>query len=330
VQIEVYDPKRSSLPSEWSNLLRKTGLTPDSPAETTILIWEEDDLIATGSRDGNLLKYIAVDPAHQGEDLTASLLTQLRQDAFIHGIQHLFLYTKPANRYLFQGLFFSPVAQTRDVLLMEDRRDGLASFLKQLPRFPEAETIGAAVMHCNPFTRGHRYLIETAAAECDRLIVFVLSEDRGMFSAADRIALVRAGTADLANVTVLPTGPYLISAATFPTYFLKSGADSNAIQCQLDVEIFAGHIAPAMNITRRYVGTEPLSPVTNAYNRILLAELPPRGIEVREIPRVECGDAPISASRVRQLLQEGALEELQALVPPTTWQYLSNKYQKED
>ena len=325
MDIEILDPRRKPLPSEWKALLKKAGLTPDAPAETTVLIWVDDELAATGSRDGDLIKYMAVDPLHRGEDLTATLLTQLRQDAFAHGKSHLFLYTKPKNRLMFQDLFFYPVAQTQDVLLMEDRRDGLKNYVSGLPRFPEAETVGAAVMHCNPFTRGHRYLIETAAKDCDRLYVFVLSEDRGLFPAADRIELVRQGTADLPNVTVLPTGPYLISAATFPTYFLQSGADTGAIQCQLDVEIFAGKVAPALGITRRYVGTEPLSAVTDAYNRVLLSQLPQHGIEVHEIPRIELDGAPISASRVRALLQEGRLTETEPLVPPTTFAYLQRK-----
>ena len=325
MDIEILDPRKRSLPSEWTALLKKAGLTPDASAETTVLIWVDDELAATGSRDGDLIKYMAVDPGHRGEDLTATLLTQLRQDAFAHGKSHLFLYTKPKNLMMFRDLFFYPVAQTRDVLLMEDRRDGLRSFVNGLPRYPEAKTVGAAVMHCNPFTKGHRYLIETAAKDCDRLYVFVLSEDRGMFPAADRIALVRQGTADLPNVTVLPTGPYLISAATFPTYFLQSGADTGAIQCQLDVEIFAGSVAPALGITRRYVGTEPLSAVTDAYNRVLLSQLPQHGIAVSEIPRLEQDGAPISASRVRALLQEGRIAETEALVPPTTFAYLQKK-----
>jgi len=293
-----------------------------------VLIWDDDELAATGSRDGELIKYMAVDPLRQGEDLTATLLTQLRQDAFSCGISHLFLYTKPRNRLMFQNLFFYPVAETKDVLLMEDRRDGLGQFLKPLPRYPEANTIGAAVMHCNPFTNGHRYLIETAASECDRLYVFILSEDRGMFSAADRLELVRQGTADLPNVTVLPSGPYMISSATFPTYFLPSGTDAGSVQCHLDVEIFAGSIAPALGITRRYVGTEPLSPVTNAYNRALLSALPARGIEVREILRKEESGAPISASRVRALLEKGDLAAIRPLVPPTTYQYLLTRQQE--
>ena len=205
----------------WTAFLRRAGLTPDEGVESTVLIWEDGDLIAAGSRQDNVLKCIAVDPAHQGEGLTATLLTHLRQDAMAAGHRHLFLYTKPRNRTMFSSLFFYPVAKTDDVLLMENRKNGVQEFVAGLEAPKTEGTIGAVVMNCNPFTRGHRYLIETAARDCDWLYVFVLSEDKSAFPAADRLALVKAGTADLPNVTVQPTGPYLISSATFPTYFLK-------------------------------------------------------------------------------------------------------------
>jgi len=328
MNIQSCIPKQTPLPPQWSVLLAKTGLTPETTPEYTVLVWDGSDLIATGSRDGSLLKYLAVDPARQGEDLTATVLTHLRQEAFAAGCRHLFLYTKPRNRFLLQGLFFYPVAQTKDVLLMEDRKDGLKQYLESLPRFPEADTIGAAVMNCDPFTNGHRYLIETAAKDCDRLYVFVLSEDRGHFPAKDRLALVQAGTADLPNVTVVETGPYLISAATFPTYFLPNRDQVGVAQCQLDIEIFGRYLAPALGITLRYVGTEPLSDLTNDYNRTLEASLPSHGITLHQISRLEQNGAAVSASRVRALLAEGNLEALQALVPPTTYRYLSHLQQE--
>lgn len=322
MEIISYVPRRQPLPPQWQQLLQKAGLTPEAVPEYTVLVWDGETLVATGSRDGSLLKYLAVDPARQGEDLTATVLTHLRQEAFSHGITHLFLYTKPRNRYLMEGLFFYPVVQSGEILLMEDRQGGFARYLADLPRFPAAQTVGAAVMNCDPFTNGHRYLIETAAAQCDRLYVFVLSEDRGHFPASDRLALVRAGTADLKNVTVAATGPYLLSAATFPTYFLPDRDHAGQARCQLDVELFARHLAPTLGITHRYVGTEPLSPLTGQYNRALAAMLPPHGIALHELPRLELDGQPVSASRVRALLAQGELDDVRPLVPPTTYQYL--------
>jgi len=316
---------KTQLPPEWTELLKKTGLTPETEPEYTVLIWDGDTLAATGSRDGNILKYLAVDPAFQGQDMTATVLTHLRQNAFSEGYRDLFLFTKPQNRFLLQGLFFYPVAQTADVLLMEDKKDGLKSHIESLPHYPQAETIGAAVMNCDPFTLGHRYLIERAAADCDRLHVFVLSEDRGHFPAADRLQLVREGTADLENVTVVETGPYLISAATFPTYFLKDRDTAGSAQCRLDVKIFAEHFAPGLNITRRYVGTEPFSALTKEYNLTLARELPNYGIELIEIPRLEKSGTAVSASRVRALLKQGDIAAVKPLVPDTTYAYLTQE-----
>lgn len=314
---------RGSTRNAWEVLLHKAGLEPDTDSNSTVLVWDDaGELIATASRQDNLLKCIAVDDAHQGEGLTATLLTTLRQDAFQDGYKHLFLYTKPQNRYMFSSLFFYPIAETKQVLLMENQQHGIQSFLDTLPVSPCCGMVGAAVMNCNPFTKGHRYLIETAAKECDRLYVFVLSEDKSAFSTQDRMEMVKLGTADLPNVTVLPTGPYLISSATFPTYFLKDRDNAESVHCLLDIEIFCKYYAPKFGITRRYVGTEPLSPMTNQYNNALKEYLPEKGIALCEIPRLEEAGIPVSASRVRELLQSKNFDALRELVPETTYTYL--------
>lgn len=322
MDIELVADLRGTKLESWKKLLEKAGLEADPQVQRTVLIWECEELIATGSRQDNLLKCIAVDDNHQGEGLTATLLTQLRQDAFSDGYSHLFLYTKPKNLTMFSSLFFYPVAQTEQVLLMENKQNGIETFLNALPVSAKEGMIGAAVMNCNPFTKGHRYLIETAAKECDHLYVFVLSEDKSEFSAADRMEMVKLGTADLPNVTVLPTGPYLISSATFPTYFLKDREGAEQVHCILDIEIFCKYFVPKFGITRRYVGTEPLSPMTAQYNEALSKHLPEKGIELRQIPRLEVFGLPVSASAVRACLEQGDTETLQTLLPETTYEYL--------
>lgn len=321
METELVYSLRGGKRQAWEALLKSAELEPDNTWESTVLIWDGDQLIAAASRQGNLLKCIAVDSRRQGEGLTATLLTQLRQDAFSSGHSHLFLYTKPKNRAMFSSLFFYPIAETGDVLLMENKQGGIRGFLEGLP-VSSGETVGAAVMNCNPFTKGHRYLIETAAKECDRLYVFVLSEDKSEFSAKDRLEMVKRGTADLPNVTVFPTGPYLISSATFPTYFLKDRENAESVHCLLDIEIFCNYYVPKFGITRRYVGTEPLSPMTNQYNTALKQHLPEKGILLREIPRLAQDGTPVSASAVRALLQQKDFAALRQLLPETSYEYL--------
>ena len=310
----------------WAQLLAQAGLHAEDVPEKTVLIWDGEELAATGSRQGNILKYLAVAEDYQGQDLTAKVLTALREDAFREGIDHLFLYTKPQNKYLFTPLFFYPVAQTDSVLLMEDRRGGIRQHMAAYPQGVAGGVVGAAVMNCNPFTYGHRYLIEQAARECDWLYVFVLSQEQPPFPAADRLELVRLGTQDIPNVTILPSGPYLLSAATFPTYFLKDREAAGQIQCALDIEIFANYYAPHFGITRRFVGSEPLSPMTNLYNKALRENLPGRGIEVTEFPRLEMSGIPVSASAVRALLGKNQPIALRTLVPQTTFDYLQKQH----
>ncbi|MBE6934052.1 MAG: [citrate (pro-3S)-lyase] ligase [Ruminococcaceae bacterium] len=311
----------------WMELLQEAGLTPPTKIPRTALLWEAGKLIGTASRTENIIKYIAVSREHQGEDRTATLLTALRQDAFQAGYDHLFLYTKPENEMLFRSLFFYPVAKTEQVLLLESRKNGIKDFLQSLQIQSAQGNVGSVVMNGNPFTLGHRFLIETAAQACDRLYVFVLSEDCSEFSFTDRFRMAKLGTADLSNVTVLPTGPYLISAATFPTYFLKDKAAADEAQCALDAGIFSQWFAPYFNISCRYIGTEPTCHVTAAYNRVLKQRLPELGIRVIEIPRLCAGDCPVSASTVRKWMAEKNWEEIQKLVPSTTFDYL---YKQEE
>ncbi len=309
----------------WKDFLKKSALEPDDSVTQTALLWDGDNLVATGSRDGNLLKCIAVDKSRQGEGLTATIITNLRKEAFSEGINHLFLYTKPQNKMMFSDLFFYPVAQTDKVLLMEDKKDGINKFLEQFSVDNITGKIGCVVMNCNPFTLGHQYLIENACKECDHLYVFVVSEDKSIFSSDDRIEMVRKGTAHLPNVNVLPTGPYLISSATFPTYFLADRESASQIHCLLDIEVFVKYYVPRFNITTRYVGTEPISPMTNQYNMALKEFLPQHNVALKEIPRLEISGAPISASRVRALIDSKNTQAIKPLVPDTTYEFLARK-----
>jgi [citrate (pro-3S)-lyase] ligase len=236
----------------------------------------------------------------------------------------LFLYTKPTNKNIFTSLFFYPIVETSKVLFMENKKNGISDFLKNYSTKKEQGVIGSLVMNCNPFTLGHQYVIEKASKECKEVYVFVLSEESDGFSANDRFQMVKRGTCHLKNVTVLKTGPYLISSATFPTYFLKDRDSVDQIFCEVDIEIFAQYFVPYFGITRRYVGTEPLSPMTDKYNDALKKILSEKSIEFIEVSRKENQGIPISASEVRRRIKDGDISSLDKLVPASTLEYLLN------
>ena len=320
--IEVLKELNKTKYKAWKSLLESASLEEEPNADTYVLIWEDTSLIACGSRYGSILKCIAVNTEFQGEGITASVITALKHDATKSGINHLFLYTKPENKEVFEDLFFYTVAQTDRVLLMEDNKNGISDFLKTICTEDVSKPSGCIVMNCNPFTLGHQYLIETASRECSHLYVFIVSEDKSKYSAEDRLEMAKRGCGHIGNVTVLPTGPYLISQATFPTYFLKDKGNAAQIKCLLDIDIFIKHYVPRFNITSRYVGTEPLCPVTNEYNSMLKKHLTPCGIEVKEFPRLEISGQPISASRVRELMVKGDIDSAKKLLPDTTLEFI--------
>ena len=223
--------------------------------------------------------------------------------------------------------------------MLENRKNGLERFYSAfLPESPENHGntltggVGCIVMNCNPFTKGHLALITYAASRCSLLHIFVVEEDRSLFPFEVRMRLVREGTAHLPNVKVHPSGPYMISSATFPTYFLKKGEDAARIQSELDITLFASRIAPLFHITKRFAGEEPLDPVTRDYNEAMIRLLPQYSISFIKIARTtaetpEGNPEVISASRVRKLLAEtGVTEEVLQLVPPCTAQYLKNEF----
>ncbi|MBP3837323.1 MAG: [citrate (pro-3S)-lyase] ligase [Pyramidobacter sp.] len=274
--------------------LASLGLLYDDGVEMSVCACDDDgEIIATASRQGPVLKCVGVSPDHQGEGLAASVVSETVTDAISAGLSHLFVFTKPSNRQIFDDLGFFPIVETTDVLFMENRRDGVKRFVEAIERPSSAGTVGAVVANCNPFTKGHRYLMETAASQCDFLHVFVLSAEKSLFPASLRFEMVKRGTSHLKNVAVHPTGDYLISAATFPDYFLKDRARVDDVKCELDLAIFARCFARPLGITRRVVGTEPLSPVTALYNETMKKLLPSLGVEVTEVPRVEAGGAPV-------------------------------------
>jgi len=211
-----------------------------------------------------------------------------------------------------------------------EKDETLQAYLKNLNKLREdniaAKNIGAVVVNCNPFTNGHKYLIEKASEMVDFLYIFVVEENKSFFSFDDRKNLVEKGTSHLKNVQVLPSGHFIISSFTFPGYFTKEEI-APEIDSSFDVEIFGKYVCPALNITTRFVGTEPNCQITKAYNSSMKEILPFYNVELIELERFEYNELPISATSVRKLLEEKQFHEIQKIVPTTTYTFLLEKFQ---
>ncbi len=309
-------------------LLSKEEIRKDSNLDYTCAMFDDDmNIIATGSCFKNTLRCLAVDNSYQGEGLMNQIVTHLIDYEFSRGLTHLFLYTKNKSMKFFKDLgFFEIVNIENQIVFMENKRTGFSDYLENLKKdLKNGNNIASLIMNANPFTLGHQYLVEKASSENDILHLFIVSDDSSLVPFEVRKSLVIEGTKHLKNICYHETGDYIISSATFPSYFQKDEVSVIESQANLDIEVFT-KIARVLNINRRYVGEEPNSLVTNIYNQTMLKKLPVNNIECIVVPRKKYSDNVISASTVREIIKTGDLEDLKNLVPETTYNYfLSNE-----
>jgi len=310
-------------PEEARQLIEAQGLAFEPGYDDLVGVYEEGRLVACGARAGYVLKMVAIEPGHQGGDTLGELVTGLIRSGLAAGQDSLFVFTRPQLARTFEHLNFRLLASHGAAALLE-YGPGLAAWLADQAGLVRPGRNGAVVVNGNPFTLGHLHLVETAAREVDRLYLFVVGEDVSVVPFADRLRLAAAATAHLANVTVLGSSRYAVSAGTFPAYFLRRADQVAQAQIQLDLRLFAQHLAPAFQVACRFVGEEPLCPATAAYNRAMAEVLPEYGLGLRELPRLEVGGSPVSAGRVRRLLADCDFGTLGTLVPPATLDYLGS------
>ena len=296
-----------------------------------------DEILAGGGLDGNVIKCVAVSETARNEGLMNILVSRLIALAREDGRESVKAFTKPENVGIFKSLGFSLLASAPKAVLMENGRGGLPEYERYLASLARPGRNGAIVMNANPFTKGHRWLIEQAASQVDNLYVIVVKEDRSRFPYAERNEMIEAGCAGLDNVIVCEGSDYAISAVTFPTYFLKRLDEATDTQIALDLDLFVNHIAKPLGVTVRFAGSEPEDALTRRYNELMAEILPNKPnpepnspvtepVEATtlfvEIPRLEHNGKPISATSLRRALDKGNLKEAMEYIPETSVPYL--------
>lgn len=307
-----------------------------------------DEILAGGGLDGNVIKCVAVSESARSEGLMNILVSRLIVIAREEGRDSVKAFTKPENEGIFKSLGFGLLASAPKAILMENGRGGLPEYKKYLASLARPGRNGAIVMNANPFTKGHRYLVEQAASLVDNLYVIVVKEDRSRFPYVERKAMIEAGCAGLDNVVVCEGSDYAISAATFPTYFLKKLDDATDTQIALDLDLFVNHIAKPLGVTVRFAGSEPEDALTRRYNELMAEILPGtsvavvrqahqpdpelvkgsalrqarRPIDFVEIPRLEQNGKPLSATSLRRALDKGGFKEAMEYIPESSIPYL--------
>lgn len=315
---------------EIKSFLKIFNVEYDNP-DVTYVIRDNGKIIATGSAQGNILKYFFARCDYAGQGAISIIYDSLLDYIFEEGYNSYFIFTTPNNKNIFESLGLKEVHSTESVLLLEGGFYNYQKWLKEIK-----ETIGnkkgrrgAIIVNCNPMTLGHKYLMTKALDEVDELLIFVVEEDLSIFPFEDRYNIIVNEFKDEKKIKVLKGGPYIISRGTFPTYFIKQKDRMLEIYTELDAKIFAEKIAKDLSIDIRFLGSEPKDIVTSAYNNSLKEILEANRIEVKIITRIESKGNPISASYVRQLLKEEKLEEAYKLLPNSTIEYLKSEKGKK-
>ncbi len=302
-------------------LIESQGLTFEEGCDELVGVYEGARLVATAGRAGCVLKMFAVEEACQGGDVLGALSSALIVLGRWAGHDAFLVFTRPEHVPSFQYCQFRLLVATGGVALLECG-GGLERYLDAHRHLRREGANGAVVINGNPFTRGHQYLVETAAAAVDTLYVFIVREDRSVFPFAVRYRLAAESVAHVGNAVLLDTSRYAVSAATFPSYFLRRNDEKARLQMEVDVRLFGAHLAPAFGIKTRFVGHEPYCETTAAYNRAMAEFLPEYGVDLVEVRRASAGGRFISATTVRDALARGDREELARLVPPATLAFL--------
>lgn len=325
-------PFKGLLLEMLKEFLEKQGLRYDTGIEYSVCMTDASgSIIGTGSVEENVIKCVAVKPEFQGRGIAGQIVSALISYEFEKGCSHIFIYTKPANEELFSDMGFYRILKTKEILFMENWKDGIRRFAEQLKRETWSDAmrggvrIGAVVANCNPFTRGHHYLLENAVKKCDYLHLFILDDSRSCFSPDERYRMALESCRDLEKVMVHRGSEYIVSAATFPDYFFKDRGNAAEANCRLDLDLFAERIAPELHIQIRFVGSEPSCRVTGAYNCMMKKILPSYGILVEEIERLKLHGKVVSASDVRTYISDGKIGEVRELVQESTWPYVEQK-----
>ncbi len=308
------------------NYLQKYGVEFDNP-ERTAVVRDDGKIVGTGSVDGKVMKYFFIEEEYKGQGILANLYNALLTYLLDNNTLEHYVFTIPSNDYIFKGIGLREVISTDRVILFEGGFSSYGNWINSIKNKlnPNAATRGAVVANCNPMTKGHKHLIEYAKEKVDELIVFIVEENRSAFTTQERYSIVKDEFKDDDKVVVVLGGAYIISQATFPTYFIKKVDETTDIYTELDATIFAKKIAKDLDIDIRFVGDEPIDLLTAKYNENLRKSSEKNNLLLEKIDRIKDNGDYISASNVRRLISQGRVEETFPILADSTKRFLESE-----
>ena len=153
---------------EVCDFLQTFQLQLDDNVDYTIVIRQNEVIKATCSKSKNVFKCFAVSDDLRGTGVSATLMGAVSDKLFEEGIYHSFIFTKVENIDIFTSLGYKLIHKIENVALLESGIYDIKKYLEDMQVEYNIDGVtkkSAIVMNCNPFTLGHRYLIEEAARQ---------------------------------------------------------------------------------------------------------------------------------------------------------------------
>ncbi|MBZ7986895.1 GNAT family N-acetyltransferase [Campylobacter canadensis] len=313
-KINLNDNKQKLLLIDF---IKANSLEFSDEIDLAFVVFYKDKIIACICKFKLMIKYVIIDKEHQKENIFSLLLNTMITYAKEQNINTLRLCTCKHNAIKFQNFSFRLLCTSKELCLLEYGYSLFDEFINNIrAKLDTNKSYTSIVMNANPFTLGHKYLIDCALKHNENLILFIVSEDKSFFTFKERFMIVKENLKKYKNILIFPSGDYIISNATFSTYFLKQ--DINLAKSYLDAKIFSSLIAPCLNIKSRFVGSEPNCKVTNAYNMALKECFKEDNLDLFELSRISINNKIISASLIRKYIAENNFNEIKKYLSDTS------------
>jgi [citrate (pro-3S)-lyase] ligase len=338
---KIINDKNTEIIKKIEKLLSEEKFRKDLIEEYAVIFSEENDLIGVIGRYANNLRCLVVDKKYRSQNIANILIDFMSKRIYKKNFREIFVFSKPINFDVFQNLGFNLIFQNENFGFLTNRYDLFQKYLNYLSNIQNKNykknnqkfnNNSVIVMNCNPYTKGHEYLISKAVEKSNLVYIIMVKEDISLFTYQQRLEMTKLGVKKFKNVQILEGSDYLISKNVFPSYFFRTQEEFMLEQICLDISIFTNYIVPRLKITKRFVGEEPFSYTTNLYNKLMKKKLNLKKLELIIVPRINFKNNAISATQVRKLFIQGKFSEIKNLVPRTTLEYLTKlnykKYQK--
>ena len=139
--------------------LGANGLRLEAVDAYCVIESPDGEILAGGGIQKDTIKCMAVAESVRSEGLLAPIVSRLMEIGADYPQRKVF--TKPANRAIFESLGFHLIAAAPEAILMTDGKE-LDRYCQTLCQLSVHGRAGVIVMNANPFTRGHAYLVEKA------------------------------------------------------------------------------------------------------------------------------------------------------------------------